>query len=187
MKEKFAGKFLNDLWRLLVRYYPIGLLFLFAAYRLYIGSYNYSGYCFDEGKYLTDQEKIVAVVNEILKQYPPPVISHVVKNDDVMKNKSATNKRTNRRVTENTPPGLPIYYRNLDEFFQINSACCKVTAVRGIDDEPPTFWERVTGKVSAFVSVNYLVRYQDETGHERSTSLSPYPAVSNCGRPVWNR
>lgn len=143
-------------------------LISYGAYWGYQANLTYNGYCRTENKYLTDDEKIKAAVSTILKIYPPAVI------------------RTQDGPHDWTlsAPKHPIYYRDLNEFFSVNSDCCEITKTRNSEEGIPTFMERLTGTVSAYMRINYEVRYVDSDGIQKSIPSSNHIPISNCGKPA---
>jgi hypothetical protein len=43
----------------------------------YRGYMNYQGHCWEEGRYLTEQEKIHRVIEDVLRRYPPGIFPTV--------------------------------------------------------------------------------------------------------------
>lgn len=146
---------------------------LAAAYGAAIGALNYSGYCFKEKRYLSDQERIDRAVAYVLATYPP-VIDYL--------NEDASVEPT----IERRPPKHPVYYRDAKEFFELNQGCCEVTMrAREGTDNKPSLSSRVMGRTSCYVHVKYKVRYKDARGSEISSVVETYPAISNCGY-LWS-
>lgn len=152
------------IWR-----YLIVLMAMILISGIYIGRMNYTGYCFAEGKYLTDKEKVRVAVADVMKLYPPPVIRTSVGpstwNVDV--------------------PEKPIYYRDVDEFLALNPSCCAISYVRKeLESTGPRFSDKATGAMSSFVDMNYIVRYFDVDNVVQSTAVKGFLPISNCGKPV---
>jgi len=127
---------------------------------------RYAGYCFEEQKTLSDNEKIRAVVSNVLKKYPPAVIRTPVDNG--------------WRVSA---PDKPIYYKDVDEFLALNPGCCELTETRGPEEGGPYFMERLTGTVSGYARIDYLVRYRENDVVKSVQSKNHLP-ISNCGKPT---
>jgi hypothetical protein len=125
---------------------------------------SYTGYCFKEERYLSDQEKIDAVITEALMTYPPVLEER----DDV------------GRLTLFRPKNW-IPYKDVNEFKRLNPNCCQLTT-RGDEGYKITFSERLFGDVSTLVHIRYLVRYRDDQGSLVEAPIEYSPAVSNCGR-----
>ena len=115
-------------------------LVLFLIY----GALNYSGFCFKEMRYLSDEEKIriaVAKVNKMggwrhLKELGWP----------------------SNRYKKIIP------YESVDAFLQENPDCCTIVPYAGFEhvtDEPvpPSFWERFFGIYNSAVRIQYTRRY----------------------------
>ncbi len=121
---------------------------------------SYFGFCHAEGRYLSDAEKIDIGIEAALASYPPPLARF-----------------------DNHPPGYPIYYPSKEEFLRINPECCALTdSIR--EGQHVTFWSRLKGTNSTYVTVNYLVRYRDDSGKDVAEPASTARAISNCGH-AW--
>lgn len=152
----------------------LGAVIACGAYLGYLARLTYNGYCHAERKYLTDEEKIRVAVADVIRKYPPPIMQIPV------------SYGWSLDIPEN-----PIYYRDVDDFLEQNPNCCFISRMslnKGMDNTEPRFIERATGGVSAFVSMNYAVRYLDVSKTTKSVDVTGYLALSNCGIPVrwWN-
>ncbi|HSC74692.1 MAG TPA: hypothetical protein VLB90_00460 [Pseudomonadales bacterium] len=129
---------------------------------------NYTGYCHAEGRYLSDEEKIDLAIRDILQTYPPVLTENAV------------------GVIHSKRPENPVYYTDITEFKSSNNNCCNITQVgpEGKNDRA-SLYSRITGRISGFVHVKYLVRYKDEQGTGLSKSIDTYPAITNCGA-IWS-
>jgi hypothetical protein len=147
-----------------------GMVLGAVAVALYASYLSYAGYCFSEHRYLLDEEKIRRVLNEVIfPGYPPSILE----------------RETHPGVYTTFKPSRPIPYTDVNEFYKLNQDCCSVRTQFGneIADYEPSFWERLTGKASSFVRINYLVRYLDGFNLQKSTSWEQTIPVSNCGTP----
>lgn len=146
----------------------LGLALLYAVVR---GGLNYSGFCLEQGRSLTDHEKIEIAIERLLRSYPPTLIQVVTQADG-------------RQADRWFRPGRPIPYRSVEEFLQVNPDCCEVT----LKEHPKiggsiSLGNRLFGITSANVRVRYQVRYLDASGRIVSEYVEPYVAISGCGRP----
>lgn len=147
----------------------LGLALLYLALR---AGLNYSGFCLEQRRYLTDREKIEIAIKRILRSYPTTLTEGVTYPDG-------------RKATRWFRPERPVPYRSVDEFLQVNPECCEVT-----QREHPkiggsiSLGNRLFGITSANVRVRYQVRYLDANGRMIMQTLEPYIAISNCGRPL---
>lgn len=138
----------------------VALRFVFSA------GMRYAGYCFAEQKTLSDNEKIRAVVRNVLKKYPPAVIRTPVDYGWSV-----------------SPPDEPIHYKDVDEFLALNPGCCELTQIRNPEEGIGfTFMERVKGTASSFARIDYQVRYRED-GAVKSVLSKNHFAISNCGEP----
>nr|WP_315486112.1 hypothetical protein [uncultured Undibacterium sp.] len=139
---------------------------------IYIGHKNYNGYCFAEGKYLTDAEKVRVAVADELSHYPP-------------ENISIYSEEWKRRQWANQLPGEPIRYRDVDDFLTQNPDCCDITLTRKeIEWSDIPFADRATGAVSSFMGLKYWIRSRDSDGKIHEIKNLNYTALSNCGKPI---
>ena len=152
------------------RIWLAGLVVCVVGFAWYFGM-NYTGYCHSRFRYLSDQEKIEIGVRFLLESiYPPSVPIYEVRDGE-------------RVFIDNQTPKDPIRYGDLQEFFARNSDCCKVSLSARENFEAPTM-SRLTGRLAAFVNVNFLVRYRAATGEEIEIPMRIDPGISNCGE-IW--
>lgn len=147
-----------------------------VAYIAYLATLSYSGYCFSERRYLSDQERIERAVTFVLASMTPPVARYDI---------SPVDKRR-KTFQEGTRDYVP--YRSVHEFFELNPNCCVVVdrfTYRGGETYIPNFWNRLTGAVSAVISMKYQVRYRDKDGAVHVEYAEAAPAISSCGH-VWS-
>lgn len=156
----------------------IGKLILFGVVLFYSvkTGMSYMGYCFAQQRYLSDQEKIDRVVQEILNSYPPTLV-HYEKNG------------TGQTVMKWINPEDPIYYDSVEDFLSVNGDCCVVTDIVKRDaghvgDKIPLIF-KMSGKISDYVIVRYLVRYKTPGGNIVEEKYDANYAVTNCGY-VWS-
>ncbi len=156
-------------WKLGLIFFLVTLVFIAG---IYIARLSYTGYCFSEGKYLSDQEKLRLVVVHVLKEYPPRLIVTYSEEDK-------------RNHAGPRPSGKVIAYQDVDEFLLVNTPCCEVTKARKeYENSGPTFMEKLTGTVSSFVGMDYWVRYWGDAGKAKSIKTLGFYPISNCGKPT---
>ena len=165
------------------RFIKYTALLLFGLFTLY-GSgrmgLNYTGYCMEQQRYLTDQEKITIAVNDLLRSYPPVV--------DIYKEIDGV-----RIVTDRNIPINPIQYESTNEFFEINKNCCQVRDYGkgdfgGEDAEqtsPISLFSKLTGNISSHIHINYQVRYVGTDNEVVVINSRTAPAITNCGK-IWS-
>jgi hypothetical protein len=153
--------------------------FVFGWVLIIILSFNYFGFCFSQFRFLSDKEKINIAVTDILVGYPKRGYVHEQLN---------TKNGVPQWNTVNTWPENTISYRNIDEFFELNSSCCQVTTnyiAIGGDGDTVGCLNRLTGFKSSIISIRYLLRYRDNYGTIQSKLIEIFPGISNCGELVW--
>ena len=154
----------------------IVILALPLAYCTRIAAINYSGYCFEQGRYLSDDERIrEGIASIVVLHYP---LTRFV--PDEMP--SAGRPRGNGRGIEITKDQL-ILYRDAEEFVAINPGCCNFGR-RGLYGEvgESDLWTKVTGYSAGFFNAKYQIRYRDSKGHIQSSWTGITFHLQNCGR-----
>jgi hypothetical protein len=137
----------------------IGVLIL-AVY----GGLNYSGFCFEKMRYLSNEEKIQSVFNAYNSNDKIPV-------------------ETSDRGTQFY---RHIQYKNFEEFTQKNPNCCQVNPGGPYDLPPPEFLDRITGFHSGdTVVLNFKVYYLDENNQKKSKIAKTESVLKNCGKIKW--
>lgn len=152
----------------------VGLLVissLIAGAWLIWGGINYSGYCFAQSAYLSNDAIVRSAIPVFLDSYPP-IISYT----DIEKGPDGFMSRLFRKRPSNSIP-----YLSIDDFLQVNPECCKLSA-GGPEGDSPSAWQRFTGGISGFVFVEYNVRFIGRDGARRTQKVSEFIPVSNCGR-----
>ncbi len=140
---------------------------------------NYSGFCFKQFRFLSDKEKIKIAVTDILTGYPKRGYVH-----DQLNTKNGVPQWN----TINAWPENAIPYRNIDEFFEVNSSCCQVTTNYisiGGDGDTVGCLNRLTGFKSSVIGIRYLLQYRENDGTVQSKLIEIFPGISNCGELVW--
>lgn len=171
MKEKKSRAYLGLSPITLVIAAVLAVPLVYGGYRAY---FNYSGYCFEQGRYLSDAEKIDLAARNVMGFYRARI--------DYEK------AREKRDISQGRPgneqPKVYIPYQDINEFFLLNPECCKVTKEFHDGDGfvAVEFWDRITGSVSDYVTVEYFVRYRDLQGLEHRELIKTHPIISNCGR-----
>ncbi len=152
----------------------LGLLILciFSVYVIYIGTMNYKGYCFAQSKYLNEDEKIRVAVQDDLKKYPTNLY---------------WKRQADGSVLKFVKPVQTIPYQDTNEFLKLNPQCCAISSVAGHAQgelHGSGFETKVTGVVSSFVAMNYLIRYTEMFNVVDVFVMKQDIPISNCGKPV---
>ena len=162
---------------------------LALSYRAYM---NYQGYCWKEGRYLTEQEKIYRSILGILREYPPaviPVETYETNNGDVARKTISIEEIKKKKWWGQTPPERPLAYNNVDDFLRNNPNCCQIRGDQNFHKTSefgvPSLFDLVTDTESSYVRVRYWVRYIDD-GKEKRLQTNYYAGLSNCGKPSWH-
>lgn len=131
----------------------------------------YTGFCFQQLRFVPDQEVIDTVVTQTLERYPPSL-------------RFSETRTVNGELTReyfDFIPTEPIRYAGLNDFYLKNPNCCELTLQggEGTHDTPP-LWQRLCGQVVGFVRVRYDVVYV-ESGIRKVRAVDHRTPVSRCG------
>jgi len=129
-------------------------------------SLTYSGYCLSERRYVPDKEKIDTAMVWIFQHQ-----------------KRLQFKQTADGKAEAWYLNL-IPYESIDEFRRANPNCCSIGARPGDDYTEPTFVRRLFGLVSEIIVIDYLERYIDDQGNQRTQRVTRQVSVDVCGHHV---
>jgi hypothetical protein len=128
---------------------------------------NYSGFCFEKMRYLTDYEKMRLAFNYI-------------NNAEKLRVKVPEKGHEYRKF---------IPYESFDEYIQENPNCCMINPPGGSDAPPPrpilyySRLDRIFGYNSGdLIVIRYKVRYLDKKGNQISQSIKVDSALQNCGK-----
>jgi hypothetical protein len=185
----------RPLGRRLLRWILFAVILVPASLLTGTAVLNYTGYCFEQSRYLTDDERIRSTVEVLLLTYPrityaydqlPKVGYEVVEDKSRCCGLGDISKLDESKGGVGFDARQLILYSDIKEFYAINPDCCQF-ARRGLYGELVSIdelWPKITGYSAGFVSVKYRVRYRDEKGDAR-TKFSGWSAnQTNCGRPV---
>lgn len=163
--------------------YPLSLvikiiLAMFLVIIFEYGALNYSGFCFKEMRYLSDEEKIQITLNSIIKeQTTSGRVANVFGGNGI---------KSLREI---------ITYKSAEAFILENPDCCKeLVPSNGFfaEDEGPTFLDRVLGRYSYGVRVSYVekrvetpINKDGTEGKEerRDMRIHGFLPYGNCGQP----
>ena len=154
---------------------------------------NYSGYCFEQNRYLTDEERIRHTVEVVLGVYPDITYAYDTlpkAGHEVVHDKSRCCGQGDASRFDGSSGGTAlnaeqlILYRDTDEFFAVNPDCCGF-ARNGLYGElgSTELWPRLTGYSAGFVNVKFRVRYRDAAGKEQSKLSAVSWSYTTCGAP----
>lgn len=157
MQEKLLNLIKNNPIKLII----VGILLL-----------NCLGFCWAEFRFLSDQERIEIAIKKEL---------HYCKT--CLKQGEAYCVVANEYPTDckkNEYDQVP--YKNLDEFFLINSNCCKVSRTVKISEgiNSVTYFGCLSGNAPYFVSGRFKVRYKKDGQINIGTTSFIY-RMSSCG------
>ena len=135
---------------------------ILTAFLLCVGlpaSMNYSGFCFAEGRYLSDEERIRLYL------------------ELSMRNTYRYQERGSIKDYEY------IKYSSVDEFLEKNPDCCGVNIKKGYDLAPPRFLDRITGFNSGkIISIEFPAYKLSNNGKKKLVKDEFYHYQMNCGK-----
>jgi hypothetical protein len=142
------------------------LLIIFIYFGL-----NYSGFCFAEMRYLSDEEKIRAVFDYQNSRNTLPL----------------DNAPDPKHVKDKSFDGYNlahIKYKSFDEYIALYPECCSVNPGGPYEVPPAKFLDRIFGYNSGdVVVINFHVRYLDENGSLKTVENRFENYLQNCGQP----
>jgi len=142
------------------------LLILFVYFGL-----NYSGFCFAEKRYLSDEEKVRAVFDYQNSRDTLPL----------------DNAPDPKHVLDKSFDGYNlahIKYKSFDEHIALYPECCSLNPGGGYEVPPTKFLDRIFGYNSDdVVVINFQVRYLDENGSLKTGEKRFDNYLENCGKP----
>ncbi len=159
---------------------PVGLLTGGAAL-------NYSGFCFEQRRYLSDEERIRDAVDGALEHYSDIRFVHAELPQPgypILKNIDSGSRRGDEKGMVLKAEQL-IYYRNSDEFLSVNPGCCSVTR-EGLYGEfiYAGLFDKITGYSAGYVNLKFRVRYRDAANTVQSAFSAHSWNYTNCGKSV---
>ena len=181
-------------WKRVLLWSLAGVVVLPVALLAIVALLNYTGYCFQERRYLTDEERVRKTVQTVIALYPRITYAYdaVPKAGyEVIMDKARCCDQGDRSRFDGSKGGTAIepaqliVYRDVEEFFAVNPDCCSF-ARNGLYGElgSTSLWSKITGYSAGFANVKFRVRYRDAAGraHEKYSGWSAN--FSNCGKPV---
>jgi len=181
-------------WKRLLLWSLAGVLLIPIALGTHDAVLSYNGFCFAQGRYLTDEERIRSAVEAILASYPRITYAYDVlpkPGYEVVRDKTRCCAQGDASRFDGSKGGTAIDasqlipYRDIEEFFAVNPDCCRF-AREGLYGELGSvdFWTRVGGYSAGFVSAKYRVRYRDADGKVRSKFSAVSWSFTACGEPT---
>jgi hypothetical protein len=167
-----------------LRWTLIVVLLIPLGYCTRIAVLNYSGYCFEQGRYLPDDERIRKGIDGLLMHYPQ--IRFVPEKMPTPGRPAPSQQKTFRdpeaKGIEITKDQL-VLYRGVEEFLAMNPDCCNFGR-RGLygDIGESDFLTKVTGFSAGFFNARYQIRYRDSAGQVQSRWTGTTFHMTNCGR-----
>ena len=131
---------------------------------------SYNGFCTETNDYIEDEKKIENAIGHVMSLYPP-VTKDIVESDG--------EKYLRFSRAEN-----PLLYSSVAEFKKINPNCCTIQ-FEGRRGFSPSFYDRLSGRLSEFVKIKYLLRYYDGNSNLVSEEIVVHVGLSNCGS-IWS-
>lgn len=137
---------------------PIKLFFA-GLLSLILGS-NYFGFCFQNARFLSDEEKIDIAVKYVVQ--------------------AQTGINRGRFL------GEFLSYQDQEDFFSKNPGCeqAKYYKSMTVEGDAISLCGHLTGFKSSVVSVRYLAQYRDKNGLRKSLMADIPLKISNCGTVV---
>jgi hypothetical protein len=153
---------------------------------------NYTGFCFNQGRYLTDGERIRPIIQAVLDAYPRITYAYdklPISGYEVITDESRCCGQGDMSRYDKSRGGTAIDtrqlapYSDIEELLAVNPDCCSFTRI-GLYDELgdiDSLWPKITGYSAGFVNVKFSVRYRDAQGNIRTKSSAFSSHQANCG------
>jgi hypothetical protein len=126
---------------------------------------NYSGFCMEQKRWLSDEEKIRHFV-----------LNNFVSTTDYSGNVfDATGETVIQKKNQSTR------YKNFEDFMENNPNCCRFDILESADSGPPTFWTKIKGGYSNTMIINYG---KDHKIYDGTTPNKSIAYIDNCGKTV---
>lgn len=185
----------RPLWKRLLRWFLAGIFLTPAGWLGGKAVLNYTGYCFEQSRYLTDEERIRDAVGSIVGTYPrityaydtlPKVGYEVVQDNSRRCGQGDASRWDGSNGGTAIDPEQLIMYRDIDEFLAVNPDCCRFAryGLYGELGRIDELWPKITGYSAGFVSVKYRVRYRDAAGAVQSKLSAVSWSYTTCGAPT---
>jgi hypothetical protein len=138
-------------------------IFLAVPLTIIVGcaSLNYSGFCFDKNRYLSDEEIFRMQFDSLSKQKTVPI---------------KTKDKGTQRYEQ-------VKYESFEQFMEMNPNCCAIDPGGPYEVGHSYFFDRITGYDSGRVLVStFALRYLDENGEQKSQEITTEYVLQNCGK-----
>ena len=153
---------------------------------------NYTGFCFDKSRYLTDDERIRPVIQAVIETYPRityayeelPISGYeIITDKERCCSRGDISKHDKSRGGVSIDPAMLIPYRDLNEFLAVNPDCCSFSrmGLYGELGNIDSLWPKIKGCSSGFVNVKFRVRYLDAQGNIQTKFSAFSSHQANCG------
>jgi hypothetical protein len=145
-------------------------IFLAVPLTIIVGcaSLNYSGFCFDEMRYLSDEEKLRIGFETFNSRKTVPI-------------RTVTKDAIHFNAYEQ------IKYKSFKQFMESNPNCCAINPGGPYDVAPSDFWDRITGYDTGEVMVRtFTAHYLDENGERKSEEITTTTVLQNCGKQRYH-
>lgn len=130
---------------------------------------NYSGFCFSEMRFLSDEKKVKLVFNVINSK------------DSILLDNPNYSNHTKLEYIKIKP------YESFEEYIKKYPACCGINTKSAYDLAPPDLLDRIFGYNSGdVVSVNYYARKKDVSNTEETVLFKFEERIQNCGTLLDN-
>lgn len=130
-----------------------------------VAGLNYSGFCWEQKRWLSDEEKIRRIVEQQFL-YQPEVIYGL--------GEGVASERSNPATR----------YETVEHFLEKNPDCCRVDLSRaGGDTLYPTLWDKLWNYYTDIVVVKYGAKHINSFGENSKESLF---LINNCAKEYDN-
>ncbi len=138
-------------------------IFLAVPLTIIVGcaSLNYSGFCFDKMRYLSDEDIFRMQFDSLSQQKTVPI---------------KTKDKGTQRYEQ-------VKYESFEQFVEMNPNCCAIDPGGPYEVGHSYFLDRITGYDSGRVLVStFTLHYLDEKDEQRSQEITTEYVLQNCGK-----
>ena len=167
-----------------LRWIIAAVLIVPLGYCTTIGALNYSGYCFEQGRYVPDEELMKRSIAAVLDHY---AAIRFVPDEMPSVGRPAPSQQKNFRASdakgvEITKDQL-VLYADAEEFLALNPGCCNFSrrGLYGEVSDTPFTW-KIFGRSAGFFNAKYQIRYRDSSGQIQSRWTGATFHFTNCGQ-----
>jgi hypothetical protein len=185
----------RPIWKSLLLWTIGSFVWIPAALLTGTAALNYSGYCFKQRRYLTDEERLESAIEGVLATYSTITYAYDELPEsgfEVVRDKSRCCGEGDMSRYDKSTGGVAISserlipYRDIKDFRALNPDCCSFDRVGFYGEVGSTgLWPKIAGYSAGFTNVKFKVRYRDARNEIKTKFSAESFNLTNCGRGAW--